>query len=93
VFIAELGYPAAQMSGVFNWNAAVAGYPQTAEGQAQFLHDLASWGLRERVLSGIRPWAPDLAMPGWAPMALFERQGRNLVARPALDALNGLAGK
>jgi len=38
------------------------------------------------VLSGIRPWAPDLAGPGWAPMAFFEIEGRTAAARPALDA-------
>jgi arabinogalactan endo-1,4-beta-galactosidase len=87
VFIAEFGYPAAQMSGIFNWNAAVGGYPQTDEGQAQFLRDLVAWGTREKVLSGIRPWAPDLALPGWAPMALFQRNGGVAISRPALTAL------
>ena len=91
VFIAELGYPAATMTGVFNWNAAVAGYSQTPEGQAQFLRDLVAWGAREKVLSGVRPWAPDLAMPGWAPMALFQRDGRIATARPALDALRPIS--
>ena len=86
VFVAEFGYPASTMGGVFSWNDAVPGYPLTADGQARFVRDLVAWGRRDGVLSGIRPWAPDLAMPGWAPMALFSRQGSVLTARPALDA-------
>ena len=86
VFVAEFGYPAATMRGVFSWNDAAPGYPLTADGQALFVRDLVAWGTREGVLSGIRPWAPDLAMPGWAPMALFSRQGSLVTARPALDA-------
>lgn len=86
VFVAEFGYPAAAMGGVFSWNDAVPGYPLTADGQARFVRDLVAWGTRDGVLSGIRPWAPDLAVPGWAPMALFSRQGSLSTARPALDA-------
>jgi arabinogalactan endo-1,4-beta-galactosidase len=86
VFIAEFGYPAAKMQGVFSWNDAVAGYPETPDGQANFVRDLVAWGKREKVLSGIRPWAPDLAAPGWGPMSLFGRTGRVVKPRPALDA-------
>lgn len=86
VFIAEFGYPAATMQGDFAWNEAVDGYPQTPEGQANFVSDLIAWGKREKVLSGIRPWGPDLVRPGWAPMALFERDGKVARARPVLDA-------
>ncbi len=86
VFVAEFGYPAARMSGMFSWNDAVAGYPITPEGQADFARALVDWGTREKVLSGIRPWGPDLALPGWAPMSLFAREGKLLKARPALDA-------
>lgn len=86
VFVAEFGYPAAQMNGVFSWNAAVPGFPQTADGQAAFVRDLVSWGRKEGVLSGIRPWAPELSAPGWAPMSLFQRNGWTVTARPALDA-------
>ena len=93
VFIAEFGYPAGKMSGIFNWNDAVAGYPQTNEGQANFVRDLVAWGRREKVLSGIRPWAPDLAMPGWAPMSLFDRDGKVVTPRPALDALGAAPAK
>jgi arabinogalactan endo-1,4-beta-galactosidase len=92
VFIAEFGYPAARMESVFIWNDAIAGYPQTPEGQANFLRDLIAWGRREHVLSGIRPWAPDLALAIWMPMALFQRDGAMATARPALDALK-VAGR
>jgi len=88
VFIAEFAYPAARMQGIFSWNDTVAGYPETPDGQASFVRDLVGWGRREKVLSGIRPWAPDLAMPGWAPMSLFERDGKLVKPRPALDALH-----
>jgi arabinogalactan endo-1,4-beta-galactosidase len=88
VFVAEFGYPAAKMQGIFTWNDAVAGYPQTPDGQAAFLRDLVAWGRRDNVLSGIRPWAPDLALATWAPMALFQLDGKIATPRPALDALN-----
>jgi len=94
VFVAEFGYPASTMSGVFVWNDAVAGYPQTPDGQAKFLDDLIDWGRRNHVLSGIRPWAPDLALSTWAPMALFERGPGNVAApRPALAALKTRSGR
>jgi len=93
IFIAEFGYPAAKMQGMFTWNDAVAGYPQTPDGQAGFSRDLVIWGRREKVLSGIRPWAPDLALAGWAPMSLFERDGKVVTPRHALDAFNGAAAK
>jgi hypothetical protein len=86
IFIAEFGYPAAQMSGIFTWNDAVAGYPQTDQGQADFIRDLIAWGKSERVLSGIRYWAPDLAVSQWAPMALFHSENKVAKARAALDA-------
>jgi arabinogalactan endo-1,4-beta-galactosidase len=86
VFIAEFGYPSATMGGPFSWNDAVPGYPLTPAGQAQFVRDLLAWGRAEGVLSGIRPWAPDFTMPGWAAMSLFARSGLTLTAKPALDA-------
>jgi len=92
VFIAEFGYPAATMEGMFRWNDTVAGYPGTPNGQASFLRDLVAWGKSEKVISGIRPWAPDLALAGWAPMSFFERDGKILKPRPSLDALNNRAG-
>ncbi len=63
IFIAEFGYPAARMQGVFPWNDTVAGYPETPEGQAAFIRDLLAWGRREKILSGIRPWAPTWRWP------------------------------
>ena len=86
VFIAEFGYPSDRMGGPFSWNDAVPGYPQTADGQAAFVRDLVTWGRKEAVISGIRPWAPELTAPDWAPMSLFSRNGRTVTARPALDA-------
>ena len=91
VFIAEFGYPAATMEGTFSWNDTIAGFPATPNGQASFLRDLVAWGKREKVISGIRPWAPDLALAGWAPMSLFERDGKVLKPRPSLDVLDDRA--
>ena len=88
VFIAEFGYPAARMERGFIWNDAVPGYALTDEGQAAFIRDLASWGRRSGVLSGIRPWAPDLAMAGWVPMSFFAIEGKTAKGRPALDAIS-----
>jgi arabinogalactan endo-1,4-beta-galactosidase len=87
VFISEFGYPAATMHGIFNWNEVVSGYPLTPEGQSNFIRDLAAWGVSTGALSGIRPWAPDLAAPGWAPMSFFSLDGKTATARPALDAI------
>jgi arabinogalactan endo-1,4-beta-galactosidase len=87
VFVAEFGYPAAKMQSGFVWNDAVEGYPLTPEGQADFIRDLVSWGVRTGVLSGIRPWAPDLPGPGWAPMSFFQREGKTAIARPALSSI------
>ena len=90
LFIAEYGYPAAEMTIVFKWNEAAKGYPISPVGQHDFLRDLTAWGAQTRAISGIRPWAPDLAAPGWGPMSFFthtQGQGRILSARPALDAI------
>jgi arabinogalactan endo-1,4-beta-galactosidase len=91
VFIAEFGYPAATMGGMFKWNDTIAGYPATPNGQASFLRDLVAWGKSEKVISGIRPWAPDLALATWAPMSLFEPDGKVLKPRPSLDVLHDRA--
>jgi arabinogalactan endo-1,4-beta-galactosidase len=87
VFVAEFGYPSARMTSGFVWNDAVKGYPQSPEGQASFLRDLAAWGRDSQVLSGIRPWGPELAVSGWGPMSFFELEGKTAAARPALDAI------
>lgn len=95
VFIAEYSYPAEKMERGFVWNNAVEGYPLTSEGQAAFTRDLVAWGAQSRVLSGIRPWAPDLVMtPGWGPMSFFAINGKTASARPGLDAVaDGLLSK
>ena len=94
VFIAEFGYPAKTMKLVFIWNDEVKGYPLSQEGQANFIRDLVAWGVGTGTLSGIRPWAPDLAAPGWAPMSFFENAGKTATARPAIDAiLEGVGAK
>jgi len=87
VFVAEFGYPAEKMTSGFIWNDAVKGYPLTGEGQANFIRDLAAWGARTGVLSGIRPWAPDLAGTPWGPMSFFDFKGKTATARPALSAI------
>src|SRR5262249_18866171 len=79
---------AAKMESGFIWNDAVPGYPQTPEGQANFLRDLLSWGRETGVLSGIRPWGPEFAAPGWGPMSFFEMDGKLLKARPALSVFS-----
>jgi hypothetical protein len=88
VFIAEYGFPAAEMASPFPWNAPVPGYPQTPDGQAAFTRDLAAWGLSTGMLSGIRPWAPELAGYAWRPMAWFTETGGAAVAGPALGAIS-----
>jgi arabinogalactan endo-1,4-beta-galactosidase len=88
VFIAEFGYPAGKIDrGPFMWNDAVAGYPLSPQGQAKFVRDLVTWGRTTGNLSGLRPWAPDLPVPGWGPMSFFELSGISASARPVLDAL------
>jgi len=87
VFVTEFGYPAAKMEKGFIWNDAVKNYPLSPEGQANFIRDLVAWGAGTGVLSGIRPWAPDLAAPGWGPMSFFTLDGKTATARPALGAI------
>ena len=91
VFIAEFGYPARRMQSGFIWNDAIEGYALTPEGQANFIRDLVAWGIRAGVLSGIRPWAPNLAGTPWGPMSFFEFAGKTATARPALDAIGRAA--
>lgn len=87
VFVAEFGYPASQMSGHFDWNAAVEGYPLTPDGQAKFTHDLVCWGINTGALSGIRNYGPDFLSPVWGPMCLFEQKAKTGIARPALKSI------
>jgi hypothetical protein len=88
VFIAEFGYPAGtvRVGEWSSWNNSLKQYPPTAQGQADMLRDLTAWGLSHG-LSGIRPWAPGLTVPAWAPFALFEQKGKTAVARPGLGAI------
>jgi arabinogalactan endo-1,4-beta-galactosidase len=88
VFVAEFGYPAKTMGAIFPWNDAVAGYPVSTDGQAKFIEDLAEWGELTGVISGIRPWAPDLATPGWGPMSFFTLNGKTATARMALSEIS-----
>ena len=88
VFIAEFGYPAETVreGGFSTWNHALEKYPLTPQGQADLLRDLVAWGSGAGV-SGIRPWAPELTVPGWMPFALFGLEGKTAVARPGLGAI------
>jgi arabinogalactan endo-1,4-beta-galactosidase len=88
VFFSEFGYPAALMKeGPFStWNYQLEKYPLTPKGQAGLLRDLVSWGVTAG-LSGIRPWGPDLVVPGWEPMSLFHFDGKTAFARPGIDAV------
>jgi arabinogalactan endo-1,4-beta-galactosidase len=94
LYIAEFGYAAGPVIyGGSSWANPVDDYPCTPDGQASFLRDLVEWGARERLLAGIRPWAPDYVGSGWQGMAMFEApQAKLAVARPALGAIQeGLA--
>jgi arabinogalactan endo-1,4-beta-galactosidase len=92
VFLAEFGYPAGPpREGPFaSWNHALEGYPLTPEGQAALLRDLAVWGAGAG-LSGMRPWGPELAVPGWGPFALFTAKGKTATANPGLGAMAGVS--
>lgn len=90
-FLAEVGYPAAPMSGTSyfsTWNGALASYPLTETGQHDLFHDLASWGATG-ALTGVRPWAPDVFVTDWAPMSFFSLPDGSVVglARAGLDAI------
>ena len=87
VFVTEFGYPSEKMKSGFIWNDAVKGYPLSPEGQANFIRDLVAWGVGTGVLSGFRPWAPDIPGTPWGPMSFFEIDGKVAIARPALNAI------
>lgn len=89
LYISEFGYAAGPVTyGGQNWANPVDGYPCTPKGQGDFLRDLTEWGVRENVLAGIRPWAPDFVGGGWQGMALFDAPvGGIAVARPGLFAI------
>jgi arabinogalactan endo-1,4-beta-galactosidase len=89
VFIAEYAYPSRPIdTGPFKgWSHGLSGYPLTPDGQAALLRALIDWG-RAHGISGIRPWAPDLAAPGWAPMSFFTNRAGKAAANPALTQLS-----
>lgn len=88
VFIAEYAYPSEEItSGPFqDWDAPILGYEVTEQGQSQFTADFIKWSMKNGV-SGIRPWAPDLAVDHWGPMSLFTVNEENKIAeaKPVLD--------
>ena len=88
MFVSEYGYPSGLMDPPYIFNDAVTGYPQTEQGQYDFLRDLVAWGVESGLLTGIRPWAPDYCTnSGWAPMSLFDLNGTVATAKPALHAI------
>lgn len=93
VFLAEYGYPVGPFKFANNaWDHAVPGFPVSVAGQAKYLREVVAWGASTGHLCGIRPWAPDLPVPGWGEMSLFALEKRTATARPGIDALSqGLA--
>lgn len=86
-FIAEYAYPVGPFKfGADDWDHALPGYPVSRDGQAKLARDLVDWGVQSGHLSGVRPWAPDLVLPGWAEMSCFDLDGRKAGARPSLEA-------
>ena len=85
VFVAEFAYSSRPITGgpFKDWNHPLKGYPLTPEGQADIYRALVQWG-KTNGLSGIRPWAPDFAAPGWGPMSLFTMTPKTATAAPAL---------
>ncbi|MET7896577.1 glycosyl hydrolase 53 family protein [Streptomyces mirabilis] len=87
VFVAETGYPSGIMQPPFAWNFPVVGYPQTQQGEYEFLRDLTAWGASTGHLAGMRPWAPDYCTAGWQPMSHFTVSGALGTAEPVLDSI------
>lgn len=91
-FIAEHAYPVRPFSIGEDWGHATPRYPLSPLGQAALTRDLVAWGSRTGRIAGIRQWAPEACDGGWAPMSLFDLQGKVATARPALSAVRqGLA--
>ena len=88
IFIAEFAYAGSDAAMGLWKNAPIAGYPMTHDGQAAFLNDLVSWALEKRMITGVRPWAPELVVE-WDSMALFSppNDAKVAVARPALRSI------
>ena len=93
MYIAEFAYPvgAVQLGSAeserADWGHATAGYSVSAQGQADLTRDLAFWGARSGLLSGIRQFAPDGVIGPWAPLSLFDLKDHKAAARPALSAV------
>jgi len=71
-FIAEGGMPSEAMQAPFAYGDSVQGYPFSEIRQFAFNRDMIAWGQTSGALAGYRPWAPDLAVPGWQPMSWFD---------------------
>jgi arabinogalactan endo-1,4-beta-galactosidase len=89
LYVAEFGYAAGPMNyGAMNWANPVAGYPISPDGQAAFMRDFVTWGVRNATLAGVRYWAPDFVASGWQGMALFDAPVNGVAtARPGLSAV------
>ena len=88
LFVAEFAYPVGPFRfGGDDWSHAVNPYPISRAGQADFLRDLARWGAATGHLAGIRPWAPEIVVPAWLAMSLFDLDGTVATARPGLDSI------
>lgn len=88
VFIAEVAYPAGPTpEGPYaTWTTPIPKYPVSEDGQAAFLRDLTSWAVASGA-AGIRPWGPELFVPGWKGFALFDAdKGTPAPARKGLAA-------
>jgi arabinogalactan endo-1,4-beta-galactosidase len=95
LYVAEFGYAAGPMNyGAQSWANPVQGYPISPEGQAAFMRDFVTWGVRNGTLAGVRYWAPDFVASGWQGMALFDAPVNGVAAaRPGLAAIQeGLKG-
>jgi hypothetical protein len=87
VFIAEGGYASSKMPPEsYPFNDQVENYPLSNAGQHNFTKDLIAWGNQSGCLAGFRPWAPDLCLPGWAPMSWFTQLGKIATAKPVVRA-------
>lgn len=97
IFLAEYGYPVGPFKfGADSWDHPVSPYSISPQGQSDFTRDLVAWGAATGHMAGIRPWAPDLVVPGWGEMSFFDLRGKTATARSGLDAISAglaIAGK
>lgn len=93
MYIAEYAYPVGPVrlgsaeTQSADWGHPTAGYPLSARSQTEVTRELVAWGVRSGCISGIRQWAPDMVEGAWAPLSLFDLNGLEAVARPALNAV------